>query len=128
MQNDRPSKSTLTGSRTEPSVCLTIQRCLFPRFPSFPPAPVALAEHRQGIVMPLSHAVLVLGLLLAQPEPAPPRDAAAKQELQRLQGTWKVEAMEEDGAKTAAGDLKGRIVFFGKDTFLLKRDNMLQIG
>ena len=77
----------------------------------------------------LLHAVTFVGLLLAQPEIPSPKDAALKQELARLQGGWQIEAMQEDGEKTAAADLKGRTLFFGRDTFLFRRpDNLIQIG
>lgn len=75
------------------------------------------------------HAVTIAGLLLAQPETPTPKDAVLKRELARLQGGWQIESMEEDGEKTAPGDLKGRSLFFGRDTFLFRRpDNLIQIG
>ena len=75
-------------------------------------------------------AATLVALLLAQPDDAPmPKDAALKQELARLQGGWQLESMQEDGAKTAADELKGRTLFFGRDTFLFRRpDNLIQIG
>ncbi len=75
------------------------------------------------------HAATLVGLLLAQPDIPTPKETALKQELARLQGGWQIESMQEDGAKTAAEDLKGRTLFFGRDTFLFRRpDNLIQIG
>jgi uncharacterized protein (TIGR03067 family) len=76
---------------------------------------------------------LVLGLLLAsavgQAELPVPRDSALRLELQRLQGGWQAEVAQENGTKSAAEELKGRTLFFGRDTFLFRRsDNLLQIG
>jgi uncharacterized protein (TIGR03067 family) len=55
----------------------------------------------------------------AQPKKAQP----AAEELQRLQGTWRVEAWEEGGKAVAAADLKKRGVFFGGNIFVFRRDD-----
>ena len=72
---------------------------------------------------------LALGLALMQPAIPSEKDLALKQELVRLQGGWQLEALEDDGAKTAGEDLKGRSVFFGRDTFLFRHDTSgIQLG
>jgi uncharacterized protein (TIGR03067 family) len=64
--------------------------------------------------------VLLLGFSAAdEPKKAP----GAAEELRRLQGTWTVEAWEEDGKAVTGDDLKKRGVFFGGSFFLLRRDN-----
>ncbi|MCI0684765.1 MAG: TIGR03067 domain-containing protein [Gemmataceae bacterium] len=76
-----------------------------------------------------SQMALVLGLALAQPAVPSEKTLALKQELVRLQGGWQLEALEENGTKTDAADLKGRTVFFGRDTFLFRHDVAgMQIG
>src|SRR5947209_9748874 len=45
---------------------------------------------------------------------------AAKRDLQLLQGAWRVEAVETNGEKTPAADLKERTLFIGADAFLVK--------
>ena len=77
----------------------------------------------------LLHAAALAGLFLIQVDEPSPKDAALKRDFARLQGTWQIEALEEDGKKISAAELKDRTLFFGKDTFLFKReDNTLQIG
>ena len=77
----------------------------------------------------LLHAAALVGLLLAQPDEPLPKDAALKQELMRLQGGWQIESLLEDGKQIPAEDLKARTIFFGKDTFLWRREeNLIQIG
>jgi uncharacterized protein (TIGR03067 family) len=64
-----------------------------------------------------------------QPEPESARQKAGKKELQRLQGTWRFESLEEDGKKVAAGELKERTLFVGANFFLVRRGNkVLQAG
>lgn len=53
----------------------------------------------------------------------PPKKApTAAEDLQRLQGTWIVEAWEEGGKPLAAADLKTRGVFVGANALVLSRD------
>ncbi|MBN9122629.1 MAG: TIGR03067 domain-containing protein [Planctomycetes bacterium] len=53
----------------------------------------------------------------------PPKKATtAAEELQRLQGTWQIEAWEEGGKALAAADIKKRGVFFGANVFFFNRD------
>ncbi|MDB5309871.1 MAG: hypothetical protein JWO38_4073 [Gemmataceae bacterium] len=70
------------------------------------------------------YAGLILGLLAAATgradDPAKP-SPSTKDELQRFQGTWQVEAWEEGGKAVAAGDVKERAVFFGGNVFIFRR-------
>ncbi len=52
----------------------------------------------------------------------PKKVPTAAEELQRFQGTWKVEAWEEGGKALTATDLKSRGAFFGGNIFIFKRD------
>jgi uncharacterized protein (TIGR03067 family) len=64
-----------------------------------------------------------------QPPPESPREKASRQELQRLQGTWKFESLEEDGMKVAADELKERTLFVGGNVFLVRRGHtVVQAG
>lgn len=75
------------------------------------------------------HVAACVGFLLAQTEEPSPKDAALKSELRRFQGSWQIESMVEDGKKFEAADLKGRTLFFGRDTFLFRREESgIQIG
>ena len=77
----------------------------------------------------LLHAAAFASLLFIGADEPTPKETALKREFMRLQGTWQIESLEEDGKKIAAAELKERTLFFGKDTFLFKReDNTLQIG
>lgn len=79
--------------------------------------------------MLMQQITLMLGLALMQPAVPSEKEATLKQELLRLQGGWQLEALEEDGAKTAVEDLKNRTVFFGRDTFLFRHEaSTIQIG
>lgn len=74
--------------------------------------------------------ILLLGIMVgpAVGQQEPPGDAA-KQELRRLQGSWRVEALEENGEKKGAEDLKDRTIFFGGDAFLVRQGGkLLQMG
>src|SRR5262245_55017286 len=54
----------------------------------------------------------------------PPKKApTAAEELQRLQGTWHVEAWEESGKALEPAELKKRGVFFGANILILSRDS-----
>lgn len=70
-------------------------------------------------------AALALGLCLvpsgrsADPPKKPP---TAPEELQRFQGTWRVEKWQENGRELPAADLKKREVFFGANVFVFRRD------
>jgi uncharacterized protein (TIGR03067 family) len=68
----------------------------------------------------MSTLLAVLTQAVAQ-QPETERDRAASKELQQLQGTWKFESLEEDGAKVAAADFKDRTLFFGANLFLFRR-------
>lgn len=66
-------------------------------------------------------AVLALGVLAAgtarsQDAPDP------KSDVQRLQGTWRVESWEEGGKALSGNDLKTREVFFGGNVFIFRRE------
>lgn len=79
--------------------------------------------------MLMQHITLMLGLALMQPGIPSEQDLSRKQELVRLQGGWQLEALEDDGAKTGGADLKGRSVFFGRDTFLFRHEaGTIQLG
>ncbi len=76
----------------------------------------------------MQHLTLVAATLLfaADKEDAPPKiDPAVVRELQKLQGTWKVEAWEEGGKPLAAGELAKRGVFFGANAFVIRRGEKL---
>ncbi len=79
----------------------------------------------------------ILGLLclITVAQPSQPTDAAqeqvtaAKEELKKFQGTWKIELQEEDGKKLSEAELKGRTISFGSSLFLVrKKGAMEQIG
>lgn len=53
----------------------------------------------------------------------PKKVPTAAEELQRLQGTWQLEAWEEAGKALPAADLKKRGVFFGANIFIFRRDD-----
>ncbi len=78
------------------------------------------------------HASSALWLLLittAAPGDAQPPEKGIREELQRLQGGWQIELLEENGEKLSAADLKGRTILFGKDAFFMRRNNaVVQIG
>lgn len=71
-----------------------------------------------------SLAIAVLSVVLITPvlraQAGPELKEPVRQELQRLQGGWRVESLETSGEKTPADDLKERIVFIGADAFLIK--------
>lgn len=75
--------------------------------------------------------VLMLGLLLeqapAQPK-APSREVAARQDLQRLQGSWQYESLEEDGEKVPPEKLKARTIFFGAEAMLQRQGGAIMQG
>lgn len=63
---------------------------------------------------------------LAQPDRL---SEAAKEELKKFQGTWRVELQDDDGKKFSEDDLKGRTVSFGMNLFLVrKKTAMEQLG
>jgi uncharacterized protein (TIGR03067 family) len=87
----------------------------------------AFNQHKEvPMVLPAS---ALLGLLLspavAQIQPPPPLDPKVAQELQRLQGGWQVESQEENGEKLSADDLKGRTLFFGRETCFARRNSQV---
>jgi len=49
----------------------------------------------------------------------------AAEEFQRFQGTWQIEAWEEVGKTLPDADLKKRVVFFGGNIFVFRRDGKL---
>src|SRR5438105_670862 len=51
---------------------------------------------------------------------------AAKEELRKFQGTWKIELQEEDGKKLADADLKGRSISFGMNLVLTRHKAMAE--
>jgi uncharacterized protein (TIGR03067 family) len=64
--------------------------------------------------------VLLVGS--ARADDPPKKVTTAAEELQRFQGTWQIEAWEEDGKALAAADLKKRGVFFGANIFIFRRE------
>jgi uncharacterized protein (TIGR03067 family) len=75
--------------------------------------------------------VLVLATALGQQEQNGVKASAeaVKQELLRLQGGWRIEGLEENGVKASPDEFKGRTIFFGRDTFLLRQGTgLIQIG
>jgi uncharacterized protein (TIGR03067 family) len=77
----------------------------------------------------LTLAGLLLAQVPAQPKQPSARELAAQQELQRLQGTWVFESLEESGKSVPADQLKGRTLFIGVDAFFIRKDTtMLQAG
>jgi uncharacterized protein (TIGR03067 family) len=46
---------------------------------------------------------------------------AAREELRKLQGTWIIEQLDENGKKVADAELKGRSITFGATAFLLRK-------
>jgi uncharacterized protein (TIGR03067 family) len=71
---------------------------------------------------------LSLLCLMAVAQPERPTDAG-KEELKKLQGTWKIEAQSDDGEKLSDADLKGRTISFGMNHFLVRhKAAMKQIG
>jgi uncharacterized protein (TIGR03067 family) len=82
------------------------------------------------MTLPASSALWFLLAAAAAPGgDAQPPDKGIREELQRLQGSWQIEMLEEDGEKLSADDLKGRSILFGKDAFFLRRNNaVVQIG
>jgi uncharacterized protein (TIGR03067 family) len=69
-------------------------------------------------------AVIAVTALVGADEP-PKKAATAVEELQRFQGTWTVEAWEEDGKALSSADLKKRGAFFGANVFVFRRDDKL---
>lgn len=61
-------------------------------------------------------------LLSATGTSADPSKKTPASELQRFQGTWQVESWEESGKALATADLKKRVVFFGGNIFIFRRD------
>jgi uncharacterized protein (TIGR03067 family) len=71
----------------------------------------------------LASVALVLGVGGPGGTAEPPKKVpTTAEELQRFQGTWRVEAWEEGGKPLDAADLKKRSAFFGANIFLLRRD------
>jgi len=65
----------------------------------------------------------------APEQPQTPRDKAATEELQRLQGNWKFESLEKDGAPAAAKEFKDRTLFIGGGIFVVRQGStMVQAG
>jgi uncharacterized protein (TIGR03067 family) len=57
------------------------------------------------------------------------RAQSARQEWQRLQGTWECTALEQDGKKVAAADHKDRTIFFGGEAVLVRQgEKVLQVA
>ncbi|QJW95776.1 TIGR03067 domain-containing protein [Frigoriglobus tundricola] len=65
--------------------------------------------------------VLLVGPGATRDDPAKHALAVAD-ELQRFQGTWKLDSWDEDGQALAAAELKKRGVFFGGNIFIFSRD------
>jgi uncharacterized protein (TIGR03067 family) len=74
-------------------------------------------------VMAALHGVAWFGLVLVAQVPAPPPqpiDPALKRDLTRLQGSWQLERVEENGKQTEADGLKGHLILFAGDHFILR--------
>src|SRR4051812_2384076 len=69
----------------------------------------------------------ILCLLSAgQPDGIP---SGAKADLRLLQGTWAIEAQDENGKELSGADLKGRTISFGGSAFLVRHKGATkQIG
>jgi uncharacterized protein (TIGR03067 family) len=62
-------------------------------------------------------------------DPPKKKTPTAVEELQRFQGTWRVEAWEDGGKALPAADLKTRTLFFGGNIFILRGgDKLIQAG
>jgi uncharacterized protein (TIGR03067 family) len=76
-------------------------------------------------------AALLCGLSAAGRGDDPPKKApapTAASELQRFQGSWRLEAWVEGGEELTAADLQKRSVFFGANIFIFRRDGKLYQG
>jgi uncharacterized protein (TIGR03067 family) len=62
-------------------------------------------------------------MFAAQPERT---SEAAKEELKKFQGTWKIELQEEDGKKLADADLRGRTISFGMNLLLVRSKGLAE--
>jgi uncharacterized protein (TIGR03067 family) len=66
---------------------------------------------------------------LQQPDPLLDPEAPMREELKKLQGSWRIEEQETDGKKLSADELKGRTICFSKNGYFLRTTNkLLQIG
>ena len=73
--------------------------------------------------------ILALCISTQDEKPTQPRDRAAKQELQRIQGAWQFTSLQENGDKVPDADLKDRTIFFGREAFVVKQaEQILQTG
>ena len=66
-------------------------------------------------------AAVVLLAASGRADDPPKKTPTAAEELQRLQGTWTVEAWEEAGKALTPADLKKRGAFFGANVFVFRR-------
>jgi uncharacterized protein (TIGR03067 family) len=76
---------------------------------------------------------LLFVLCLAWPgrsaQDPPSREQAGKEELQRLQGTWQCQSLEQDGEKAGEAGVKDRTLFFGAEGFVVKQGfKLVQAG
>jgi uncharacterized protein (TIGR03067 family) len=72
--------------------------------------------------------VLLTATAFADEDRPDPREEEARKDLQEMQGTWKLESLE-DSKKGAKVDVKKRTLFFGGELCLLRDgDKVLQIG
>jgi uncharacterized protein (TIGR03067 family) len=76
--------------------------------------------------MAFFYAATCFGMLLAAQQPPMPIDPALKQELMQFQGSWLIEALEDNGKKLDADELKGRTLLFAGDHFVLRGPNNLR--
>jgi uncharacterized protein (TIGR03067 family) len=67
-------------------------------------------------------------IAVAAQQPPRTHTPAATRVLQRLQGTWRFESMEQDGKKLAADDLKGRTLFVGGDVLFIRDGDKVLYG
>ncbi len=75
----------------------------------------------------LAACVLLAPAVLADDERPDSREEEARKDLQEMQGTWKLESLED--SKKAKVDVKKRTLFFGGELCLLRDgDKVVQIG
>lgn len=65
----------------------------------------------------------------ARAEEGPSKEEEARKDLLKIQGTWNLEKLQEDGKLAAKADLADRTIFIGSEVFLLRQgEKILQAG